>query len=92
MNTEIDLEIRMIPVKQINVLNPRSRGQKKFSQIVANIAKLGLKKPITVSVAEPVNGQQRYNLVCGQGCKKVQVVKLVCIQEGSVRFTQQKSR
>ena len=67
MNTEIDLEIHMIPVKQINVLNPRSRGKKKFSQIVANIAKLGLKKPITVSVAEQVNGQQRYNLVCGQG-------------------------
>ena len=47
MSSEIDLEVRLIPVKQIHVLNPRERARKKFAQIIGNIAKLGLKKPIT---------------------------------------------
>src|SRR5262245_34320119 len=59
--------IQMIPVKQIHVLNPRDRGKKKFAQIVANIAKLGLKKPVTVALNEGKNGDARYSLVCGQG-------------------------
>jgi ParB-like chromosome segregation protein Spo0J len=67
MNVHYELVIRMIPVKQINILNPRERGKKKFAQIVANIAKLGLKKPVIVAVAESKNGDTRYNLVCGQG-------------------------
>jgi ParB family chromosome partitioning protein len=38
-----------------------------FQTIVANIAKIGLKRPITVSRKhEPTNGK-RYDLVCGQG-------------------------
>ena len=60
-------EVRMIPVKQINVLNPRQRGKMKLAQIVANIAKLGLKRPVTVALIEGKNGEARYNLVCGQG-------------------------
>ncbi len=67
MNSELDLQIRLIPVKQIIVLNSRERGKKKFAQIVANIGKLGLKRPVTVSPAETKNGQAMYNLVCGQG-------------------------
>jgi len=67
MKTEFDPQIRMIPVKQINVLNPRDRAKKKFGQIVANIAKLGLKKPITVAHVGGKNGHATYNLVCGQG-------------------------
>jgi ParB family chromosome partitioning protein len=57
----------MIPIKQIDILNPRERGKKKFAQIVANIAKLGLKRPVTVAVASGSNGSTRYSLVCGQG-------------------------
>jgi ParB family chromosome partitioning protein len=57
----------MIPVKQINILNPRGRGKKKFAQIVTNIAMLGLKKPVTVSHVSGTNGDARYDLVCGQG-------------------------
>ena len=57
----------MIPVEQINVLNPRDRSKKKFGQIVGNIARLGLKKPITVCHAGGRNGEARYDLVCGQG-------------------------
>ena len=67
MNNKFDPKIRMIPVKQINVLNPRERSQKKFAQIVNSIAKLGLKKPITVAHIEGKNGHSIYYLVCGQG-------------------------
>jgi ParB family transcriptional regulator, chromosome partitioning protein len=67
MIVRYDPSVRMIPIKQITVLNPRQRGKKKFAQIVANIAKLGLKKPITVAQGEGKNGDARYLLVCGQG-------------------------
>ncbi|WP_397570426.1 ParB/RepB/Spo0J family partition protein [Schlesneria sp. T3-172] len=67
MNSDFDPQIRLIPVKQIVVLNPRQRGKTKFAQISANIAKPGLKRPITVSHVEGKNGHAVYNLVCGQG-------------------------
>lgn len=67
MTSRFDPKVRMIPVRQINILNPRERGKKKFAQIVENIAKLGLKKPITVSHVSGSNGDARYDLVCGQG-------------------------
>jgi len=67
MNAKYDPIVRMIPIKQINVLNPRERGKKKFAQIVANIGTLGLKKPVTVCHVERHNGDARYDLVCGQG-------------------------
>lgn len=67
MNAKFDSKVRLIPVDRINVINPRERGSKKFSQIVGNIGKLGLKKPITVTVAGGSNGEARYDLVCGQG-------------------------
>lgn len=59
--------VQMIPVDQINVLNPRSRNRVIFQGIVSNISNLGLKKPITVARrAEPADGKP-YDLVCGQG-------------------------
>jgi ParB family chromosome partitioning protein len=57
-------EIRMIPVAEITVLNPRSRNKKVFGDLVTSIAHLGLKKPITVSKRA---GSPGYDLVCGQG-------------------------
>jgi len=59
--------VRMIPLDRIRVLNPRDRNKKRFQLIVQNIANIGLKRPITVSPAEIKNGEQWYNLVCGQG-------------------------
>jgi ParB family chromosome partitioning protein len=59
--------IRMIPIKQITGLNSRERGKKKTAKIVANIAKLGLKKPVTVAQVEGKNGDARYLLICGEG-------------------------
>jgi ParB family chromosome partitioning protein len=67
MNAKFDPRVRLIPLDLIDVVNPRGRGSKKFSQIVGNIRKLGLKKPITVTLAGGSNGDRRYNLVCGQG-------------------------
>lgn len=57
-------EIRMIPITEIEVLNPRSRNRKVFLELVESIARLGLKKPITVS---PKSGNKGFELVCGQG-------------------------
>lgn len=67
MSVKFDPVVRMIPIKQIQVMNPRERGKKKFAQIVANIGALGLKKPVTVTHVEGTNGDARYELVCGQG-------------------------
>jgi ParB family chromosome partitioning protein len=59
--------IRMIPVGQVHVPNPRERNQRVFGDIVTNIASLGLKRPITVTHRRGTNGEERYDLVCGQG-------------------------
>lgn len=67
MTVRYDPRVRMIPVRQVNVLNPRSRGRAKFLQITGSIARLGLKRPVTVAAAEPRDGEPRYDLVCGQG-------------------------
>lgn len=57
--------IQMIPISKIRLLNPRARNKAKFADIVANIAALGLKRPITVSPRE--EEPDAYDLVCGQG-------------------------
>jgi ParB family chromosome partitioning protein len=59
--------VQMIPVHQINVLNPRSRNRVIFQGIVSNISNLGLKKPITVSRRVDATDGKPYDLVCGQG-------------------------
>lgn len=67
MSETPDSRIQFIPIKQIQILNPRQRGKHKFAQIVGNIDKLGLKKPITIGPAEPRDGEPSYYLGCGQG-------------------------
>lgn len=63
-----DSRVRMIPVDRIRVVNPRVRDQAKFAKIVESIEKLGLKKPITVTVGNPEpDGAEAFDLVCGQG-------------------------
>lgn len=59
--------VQMIPVDQINVLNPRSRNKVIFQSIVSNISNIGLKKPITVSPCTGASDGRAYDLVCGQG-------------------------
>ena len=41
--------IEMVPIAQINVLNPRARSKRLHREIVDNIEAIGLKRPITVS-------------------------------------------
>lgn len=66
MNTDDRKFVQLIPISQIAVVNPRIRNKKSFKELVENIAALGLKKPITVTLQE---GGERasYDLVCGQG-------------------------
>ena len=60
-------DVQMIPIEQINVLNPRSRNKLVFQGIVSNISNIGLKRPITVALrSQPIDGKV-YDLVCGKG-------------------------
>ncbi len=61
------LEVKLIPVDEIHVPNPRARNQKAFRLIVDSIASVGLKKPITVRRRKTRNSKYSYDLVCGQG-------------------------
>jgi len=61
-------EVKMIPIDQVRILNPRHRDRKKFEAIVQSIQNLGLKKPIQVSLRSPKEEEGAgYDLVCGQG-------------------------
>lgn len=57
-------EIVMIPIASIEVLNPRARNRKIFDELVENIRRVGLKRPVTVR--RSADGT-RYELICGQG-------------------------
>lgn len=57
-------KVQLVPIDKIRVINARGRSKGKFREIVENIAKIGLKKPITVSRRE---GDDGFDLVCGQG-------------------------
>lgn len=59
--------IELIPIDKIHVLNPRVRNKKIFSDITENIAKVGLKRPITVTQGHSKVQGKEYDLVCGQG-------------------------
>ena len=70
MTTDDDADaddVVMVPVKDITVLNPRSRNRKLFLEMKDSIAKVGLKKPITVTRHREADGYVHYKLVCGQG-------------------------
>lgn len=59
-------KIEMIAVDDVYILNPRIRNKKVFDGIIDNIAKVGLKRPITVTLSKSNKGKT-YDLVCGQG-------------------------
>ena len=58
--------VEMIPIDRITVINPRVRNKKLFKEITANIAEIGLKRPVMVARRDGADGP-RYDLVCGQG-------------------------
>jgi ParB family chromosome partitioning protein len=59
--------VELVPIDRVNVLNPRIRNRRNFQEIIDNIARVGLKRPITVSRRMGPDGEVSYNLVCGQG-------------------------
>ena len=65
MTTDNENNVNMIPIEKIKILNPRDRNKKQFQTIVVSIDKVGLKRPITVSVDHNRKGDIFYNLVCG---------------------------
>ena len=60
-------ELLMVPIDQIEVLNPRDRNERVFEEIVGNIGTLGLKKPVTVTPRVDSSGRRYYLLICGEG-------------------------
>ena len=59
--------IKTIPINEIRFLNPRARNRRNFQEIVQSIAKVGLKRPITVSPRKTEADSASYDLACGQG-------------------------
>ena len=60
--------ITWVPIESVHILNPRFRDPKKFQELVNNIDRVGLKKPITLTHRNtPTKKGKLYNLVCGQG-------------------------
>lgn len=58
-------DIQLIAISKIRVLNPRARNKAKFAEIVTNVSKVGLKRPVTVCPRADQPGE--YDLVCGEG-------------------------
>lgn len=65
--SRVTKHVKTIPIDQIRLLNPRARNQRNFQEIVQSIAKVGLKRPITVSPRKSETDSASYDLVCGQG-------------------------
>lgn len=76
MMERVSKRIAMVPVDRITVLSPRSRDRRKFAEIVQNIGRVGLKRPITVTRLLSDDGREAYGVVCGEGRLKA------CIELG----------
>lgn len=59
-------QVTLIPTDRIRILNPRVRNRRTFEDMVENIVKIGLKRPITVAQRAGTDLAE-YDLVCGQG-------------------------
>lgn len=59
--------LQMVPISEINVVNPRDRDKLIAESIRQNILKVGLKRPITVTPSKHPESGKKYDLICGQG-------------------------
>lgn len=59
-------QVTLIPTDRIRILNPCVRNWRTFEEMFENIAKIGLKRPITVAHRTGTDLAE-YDLVCGQG-------------------------
>ena len=66
MSALVAQRVEMIPIDSVRVINPRTRSERSFREIVENIAEVGLKRPITVTRRADRN-DSFYDLICGQG-------------------------
>lgn len=64
--TDAHKHVTFIPTDKIRVLNPRIRNRRTFEEMVDSIARIGLKRPITVTRRANTEPAE-YDLVCGQG-------------------------
>ncbi|WP_250477304.1 ParB/RepB/Spo0J family partition protein [Caballeronia sp. INML1] len=62
-----DDRITLVSAERLRVLNPRTRNSLFFSQLVENIATIGLKRPITVAFGGNDEDGAWYEVLCGQG-------------------------
>ncbi|HBY9539988.1 TPA: ParB N-terminal domain-containing protein [Klebsiella aerogenes] len=62
-----DNNVVMIDVSTIRVVNSRTRSKHIHAELVDNIKKIGLKKPITVRETDDPSDGYLYDLICGQG-------------------------
>lgn len=60
-------DLQMISIDQIVVLNPRDRNARVFEEIVNNIKRIGLKKPVSVTPRNDLEEGKKYLLICGEG-------------------------
>jgi ParB family chromosome partitioning protein len=66
VSTDTQKHVALVPTDRIRILNPRVRNPRTFEEMVESIARIGLKRPITVT--RRANTQPpEYDLVCGQG-------------------------
>ena len=66
VETTNQTQVTLILTDRIRVLNPRVRNRRTFEEMVANIARIGLKRPVTVAPRADTDPQE-YDLVCGRG-------------------------
>ena len=53
-------------LQDIDVINPRQRDKERFEEIVESIGRVGLLKPILVTIRY-FEGKGKYELLCGEG-------------------------
>lgn len=66
ISTDDHKHVTLIPTDRIRILNPRVRNRRTFEEMVESIARIGLKRPITVTRRADTEPAE-YDLVCGQG-------------------------
>jgi len=65
MNGAREVAVIDVRISDIHVLNPRSRSRRIQTELIENIRRVGLKRPVTVS--RTAGQKLPYALVCGQG-------------------------
>jgi ParB family chromosome partitioning protein len=59
--------VETVAIRDIHVLNPRSRSKRLHRELIENIRLVGLKRPVTVSRHFGMDRVEPFDLICGQG-------------------------